>query len=292
MLRKQKYKIIIEDESRLQTVLRVTATRTALIWCGAAAIVVIMAIGAFLAFLTPLRTLLPGYLKQSERAATEMQLMRLDSVSMAYETNAMFLDNIMSVLNPESTIRDSVNVSELTSPLFPDSIMPMSPEEKSFMEMMRDREKYDVSVVAPLASESLMFTDIADDGVFVASSRSNYKAEVLMARGSTIKAPADGTVINVFQSVRDGGTSVIIQHSKGFLSRISRLGNVLVAAGDKVKGGQTIALPNRAGGRRGEIVAVEMWHNGNRLVPYDYIGNSSPRRPRIPVIDVEVGRGR
>jgi len=286
-----RYKVTIEDESRLETVAEYSAAPVKWFLLGGFAVLLIMTVGALVLSFTPARNLLPGYLKESERTANQMQLLRLDSLKMAYETNAAFLDNIMNMLNPVSTRQDTA-VPSATIPLTPDSLLPTSQEEETFVAMMREREKYNISVIAPLAAESLMFSSINENSVVSESSRSSERAEFIVAKGSPVSAIADGTIIAVSQSMRDGGATIIIQHPKGFLSRISRLGTVLVETGDHVAGGQIIALTNRGNGKKGELVYLEMWHNGDSLVPYEYIENQESKLPRYPVVDKDVGRGR
>ncbi len=274
MKTRSRYRLIFEDEGRLENIASVSASGPK--WLAAIIVVclIIMVIGAFVAFLTPARQLLPGYLKESERSATEMQLMRFDSLRMAYETNAAFIENLQFVLNPTLHKRDSVKAPPLTSRMSVDSLLPTSREEAKFAAMMKEREKYNVSVVAPLAAESMMFTPVNAESVVSQASRTEKKAEIILASKSTVSSIADGTVISVSQSLKDGGTVVIIQHPKGFLSRLSRLGPVLVEPGDIVTGGQIIALSNRGNARNGELINLEMWHNGNPLIPYEYIGTT------------------
>lgn len=288
MKRRSLYKISIEDESRLETVADYSATSLRWIFLGGVAVIAIMTLGVAIAFMTPLKNLLPGYLKESERAATEMQLLRLDSIRTAYETNTTFLNNIRSILNSAnqtSNILSSSKVLNTTDsfPLLPkDTLMPTSIEEEKFVAMMREREKYSISVIAPLAAESLMFSPVSDESVFKETSKTALRGEVILAKNSPICAIADGTVIAVSQTIRDGGSTIIIQHAKGFLSRCSRMGTVLVEPGDVVSGRQVIALANRGNGRIAEFITVEMWHNGDPLVPYDYLGDSQNEPLRHP----------
>lgn len=271
-----RFRLIIEDEGRLENIIVVSAT--ALKWFVAVVglLFLFMVIGALIAFLTPARQFLPGYLKDSERTATVMQLMRLDSLRMAYETNAAFIDNLRFVLQPTAHDNYFMQATSISGPLSADSVLPSSPEEIRFANLMKEREKYNVSVVAPLAAESMMFNPVNEESVVSAATHSEKKADIILASGSAVAAIADGTVIAVSQSIRDGGTAVIIQHPKGFLSRLSRLGHVLVEPGDVVTGGQIIALSNNGNARRGEIISLEMWHNGDKLTPYEYIGNKAP----------------
>lgn len=287
-----RYRITVEDESRLEKVLSWSLTPAhALGVCGAVVVCAVVMACLVLAF-SPLRTLLPGYMKETERTATQMQLLRLDSLQSVYDRNENYLRNLRFVLDPAQTHRDTVAVSELTSALSPDSLSEASEQELRFAAMMREREKYNISVVAPLSAESLMFSPLADPSAFTTASKHELRGEVVLAKGTPVAAIADGTVITVSQSMRDGGSYVIIQHPKGFLSRTGRLGTVLVEPGDAVSGGQVIALPNNGNARRPGAVSIEMWHNGLQLVPFEYIGEPSNRDTKIPVIDEDVGRGR
>lgn len=287
---RKRYKLTVEDESSIVNIAQHSAPLYK--WALAAVLVFLSAAVAALLIIifTPLHSLLPGYLKDSERTATEEQHLRLDSLLEVYDNNALFLDNIRNVLNPQPITRDTT-LSHL--PLSSDSLMPTSVEEQRFMSMMREREKYSISVIAPLAAESLMFSPVNEESVVAENSKKSTKAEILLARGATVSAIADGTVIAVSQSLRDGGGSaVIIQHHKGFLSRCSRLSNVIVEPGDVVYGGQIIAAPANGNALRSQSVIIEMWHNGESLVPYEYLGDSNSDVPRYPVVDVDTGRGR
>ena len=274
-----KYKITIEDESRLENVFQASTTLFRWISAVALAVAFLLAVGALMIVFSPAHYLLPGYLKDSERAATEEQHMRVDSLQTAFNTNAAFISNIMNIINGDiSELRESAAVSEVTSPLSPDSLIPTSSEEMKFSSMMREREKYNISVIAPLAAESMMFSTINDDAVFSDDSKKSHKAKVIIPKGATVSAIADGTVVSVSQSIREGGgTAVIIQHPK---------------PGDIVTAGQIIAIPSRNSARKAEIVYLELWHNGDRLIPFDYLDYTLSKEPPAPIIDEEVGRGR
>lgn len=177
-----RYKIRIEDETRLETVAEYSASPLKYAVLGFAVAVIFMALGALLVFLTPARTLLPGYLKESERAQGEMQMMRLDSIRQAYEVNARFIGNIMDVLNPAESVRHEAALSDSISHMT-DSLLPTSAEEQSFLRMMNEREKYSISVIAPLAAESLMFSPVNDESVFSSKSKNELRADIIMARG-------------------------------------------------------------------------------------------------------------
>lgn len=294
MKAKSRYRIIIENESRLENVFRASMSPLKLALTAAAIFLVVMFLGALILFLSPAHSLLPGYLKDSERALTEEQHMRLDSLEMIYQDNDAFISNILRVIDSERDVALS-RLPEFTDTMPPayDSIMPTSREEINFVAMMRERDKYNISVIAPLAAESLMFSTLNEESVISEDSRNSTKAKFILPKRAPVMAIADGTVISVSHSVKDGGgTAVLIQHNKGFLSRCSRLGTVLIEPGDKVTGGQVIALAAYGNARINEFVNLEMWYNGTALVPYEYLGDFLDSSPRYPIIDSDVGRGR
>lgn len=295
MKTRKRYTITIEDESRLEKIVRISASPGKYILAATVAGICLMGVGALFVGFSPVKNILPGYLKDSERTANELQHMRLDSLQQIYETNASYINNMMDVINKASSDGKSAvgEVSQIDVPLSPDSILPTSPEERKFLAMMREREKYNISVIAPLAAESLMFSTVNDESVFAEKTKDSTKAEIILGKGATVAAIADGRVISVSQSVKEGGGyAIVIQHQKGFLSRCNRLGTILIEPGDLVTGGQVIALTASGNARRNEIISIEMWHNGNRLIPYEYLGDKDLSKNIHPIIDEEVGRGR
>lgn len=265
---------------------------TYIIW-GSSIVILLMAIGIFILGFTPVKTLLPGYLKASERSTTEEQHLRLDSLLTIYDANELFIENLTQILNPEAF--DSVRKpgTEINIALSPDSLLPMSQEEKLFAEMMRDREKYNINVIAPLAAESMIFIPVSEKGIITDSTKNNTEAEIILTKGSSVGSIADGKVISIERAPdRNRGNSIIIQHRKGFLSRISHLGNIIVKAGDRVAAGETVALIQDGNSAKANTIILEIWHNGNKLKPNDYIGDNRGQITHVPIIDEEVGRGR
>lgn len=295
MRARSKYTISIENESRLENVFRLSASPLKLLLMATGIVCFLLILGAFLLYISPAHSLLPGYLKDSERAETEEQHMRLDSIQMAYNANDAFLSNFLNIIDTDREIKSQTEKSVIANDSTvnnADSIIPTSSEELNFVAMMRERDKFSISVIAPLAAESLMFTGVNDESVFSEDSKTSTKGKVILSKHTPISAIADGTVIAVSRALRDGGASIIIQHPKGFLSRCSRLGLILVEPGEQVIGGQVIAMTGYGNARKNEFINVEMWHNGTPLVPYEYLGDSDTSAPRYPIIDTEVGRGR
>lgn len=287
------YKISLEDESRLTGLCEWRFEKWRL-WLAAAGLAVVMlGLSTALIMLTPLRTLLPGYLHEAQRDVTVDNLVRLDSLREAFDRNEAYLANVLTVFDTERQRSDSAVLRVNASPLTVDSLMARSGAEEEFVRDMEEREKYNISILAPLAAEGMVFNPVSDESVISARSRRSRVAEVVVASGSPVGAVTDGVVVDAYYSRRDGGYCILMQHGKGFVSRYSRLGLPLVERGDKLSGGQIVALMPQGTGRGGDYMTVEMWRNGDPLIPYRYLGHPvEPDRPAEPVVDEDIGRGR
>lgn len=267
----RKYRLVIEDESSLEKRVNISVRLYLWIIIMMGGITLCAAIGIFFLASTPLKNHLPGYLKESERTATEEQHQRLDSLVHVYEVNESYIKSILSALNPseESSIKPK---NSHPNPLSVDSLMSASEEEKQFMERIRERDKYNISYTSPAAAQTLMFGSVGKGAVISSASKDIYKAEILLPDGVPVTTIAEGKVISVASSPKSsGGYEVIIQHPKGFLSKTSRLSNLTVRPGDRVAAGQIIAAGTSKAGIKPHQIIFELWHDGDPLIPSRYL---------------------
>lgn len=274
MKRHPKYRIRIEDESRLENLADISMSPLSLVSAIGAILLVFLLIAGVIVTVTPIRTLLPGYLKQSERSATEDNILRLDSILTVYHHNQEYLDNVLKAFNTNRIpATDSIMMAAGLHEMSPDSLLPSSPLEQKFVNAMEERERFNISVLAPLAADGMMFSPLSDSGIFTAASRTEKKGIVIVPGDDAVKSVADGSILASYYSPAECGYVVIIQHSKGFVTRISHLGATMVSAGDSVIAGQVLSLGPTADSKGKHYLEVMMWHNGVPIVPYDYIGN-------------------
>lgn len=262
----------MEDETSLQKKINVSAGLPWIILILIALTVVSGAFGIFILASTPMKTYLPGYLKESERTATEEQHLRLDSLVKVYEVNEAYISGILNALNPPENIDPKGGLIKKSTPLTPDSLLEISPEERAFMENIRERDKYNIDYVSPAAAQTMMFGTVNKSAVITQDSKENYKAEFILPIGGSICSIADGKVISVASSPGEsGGYEVIIQHPKGFLSKSSRLTHLMVRPGDRVISGQIIANGSYNPGRKYSHMQLELWRDGDPLIPSKYL---------------------
>lgn len=261
----------MEDESSLEKRINFSIGGAMLVFFLIVFTIIAGAFGIFILASTPLKNHLPGYLKESERTATEEQHFRLDSLVRVYEVNEAYISGILTALNPPDTAvlpAKSSNINHLSS----DSLMPATREEQLFMEMIRERDKYNISVASPAAAQTMMFANVNNGAVISADSKDKTQAKIILPIGGSVSTVAEGKVISVASSPRaSGGYEVIIQHPKGFLSKTSRLSQLFIRPGDRVSPGQIIADGAAKDGVKSQYIIFELWHDGDPLVPSRYL---------------------
>jgi murein DD-endopeptidase MepM/ murein hydrolase activator NlpD len=90
--------------------------------------------------------------------------------------------------------------------------------------------------------------------------------------GNEVIAVSDGVVS--WSGDRYGfGNLVEIKHGNGYVTRYAHNRDLLVAVGEKVQQGETIALMGSTGRSTGPHVHFEVWHNGKAVDPAKYVRN-------------------
>lgn len=265
---RRRYRLTIEDRARLQAV--GVLERPLWKWLLGALLLMmaILFVCCTIIFATPLKRLMPGWMPEAERSSTISNLMRLDSLELAYRQNKAYIDNLRQVLDTRREPTDSTRLVVNQNLATADSMLPASPSEQRFVKMMQERERYNISILAPLAAEDMIFTLPAPGCVLTSGSRDSERAVVVIPKGSAMGTVSDGTVVSVSYSATDRGFAVIVQHNNGFLSRYSRLARAVVRAGQYVESGQALGFPATDGR---SLPVLEIWRNGDALVPSQII---------------------
>ncbi|MBD5187247.1 MAG: M23 family metallopeptidase [Bacteroidales bacterium] len=285
MKRRKIYSILLRDEARLEDVASVELNYWKIAGYFLILLVFSVCSGAALVMLTPLHELLPGYMKQDARLATEEAMMRLDSLQQETERNRIFIANMLETLSP-AHLSDSISDIRRDIVSYEDSLLQPSRAERDFVRKMQEKEKYDISVVAPQAAGDMMFFPVSSESVLSESSLNQRVARILLPLGAPVCAIADGTVIAVYRNGTMNQYAVIVQHPQGFISRYSQVSAPFVDQGEVVTGGQAIA---RTSASLSEGIKLEMWHNGTPLIPFSYLGHIAPEKDRTSETRISAG---
>lgn len=263
-----KIEINIEDPSHLRTLLHLRMHPLVL---GAAAfllLAVAVMITLILIWATPLGRKLPGRLPDAQRAETQRQIMRTDSLIDVINRHRLWEENVLRVTDVSRLDGDSAIYSHTLSDYDPDSLPDATPVEARYVSALEEREKFNISVLAPLDADAMDFSPLTPSALFSSASKNLTTGTVLLPDASPIQAVADGYVAAAFLNPASSRFSVVVQHGRGFISSIANLGSPLVAPGDIVTAGQPIALAPAPDARGRRFLTIRISHNATPLIPY------------------------
>lgn len=98
----------------------------------------------------------------------------------------------------------------------------------------------------------------------------HYGIDISNARGTRVRATADGKVVLAYRS-GGYGFLVVIDHGNGFRTRYAHNHKILVKNGDKVKKGQVIAYMGSSGKSTGTHLHYEVRMVGKAVNPLNYM---------------------
>lgn len=234
---------------------------------------IIAAIGALMfvvLFFTPVRKLLPGRLEGDLRSRYVDMALRLDSLEQRNRANDRYMTNLHIILSGDSTVRTGQTVvrqsAELSSSQT-DSMLQASDAERRFVQQYEASERFNLSVLTPIAAEGMAFYSPVDGAVDdPVLSRDNTLVEFAEKGLLAISSAYRGTVIGVYTDT-DGQNTVVIQHPNDFISIYHGLTDCFTRAGSKVRAGERIGHSGKD-----RIFGFELWHNGSAVNPTEYIG--------------------
>lgn len=264
---KKRYRLSFQSENTLNELWSFRLTKAKAI---AILILVIIAFVSLITIIivgTPLRTLLPGYLKVEQRTENISNTIRLDSLEYKVAASNQYFENLKKILNDEVE-EPIIEVKADTLSITVDSLLQSSERERDFVKKYEQEEKFNISVLAPLAAEGFVFSKPVSGEIIEDKNKTdgNYinGIKILSFAGNPVASIYAGTVISVTHSITYG-TEITIQHSNGFISKYKGLGYTYVSQGDKVSAAQRIgAVKNRH-------LTLEMWHNGTAVNPQEFI---------------------
>lgn len=269
-----KYRLIILNEHTFEERLSIKLTRlNVFVLVSLSAIILIVATTVLIAF-TPLREYIPGYSSASlKKKATELNY-KTDSLQQVITMNDRFYASIKKVLQGEVSTVDFARDSIIQAVKLEASEVSLKPtEEDALLRQKVDKEdKYNLFESATSASNFVLFPPV--NGTISESynvKNKHFAVDIVVAKGTPIKATADGIVIFA-EWTASTGYVVIIEHSYGLISVYKHNSALTKAQGDLVKAGEVIATAGNAGElSTGPHLHFELWNDGYPINPTNFI---------------------
>lgn len=233
----RRYRLTFISENTLNTLWTLRLSRSRAWLLGALCVAAIGALLALLFGLTPLGSILPGYMKPSQRRVQIENGMRLDSLMERQEVQSAWIANIEAILT------DSVTPERLAdAPAeVDDTLLTASAREREFVEKWTERERYNLSAATPAATSAMSFREPLAT-ILRSDTISDSTRRLQSTRRATVMAIYAGTVVDSHIDISNGRHTIIIQHPMDFVSRYEGLAHSFVSTGQRIQAGAAIGL--------------------------------------------------
>lgn len=270
---RSKYKLSFFNENTLEEVWTFHLSRLTAFLGFLFIVVAIFAGAAFFIVGTPVKNLLPGYLKPKDRIQLMDNAIVIDSLQRVTQMRDQYIRALRTILSGEIPL-DSIRVTDSLLVFSSDTLLDKSKAEADYVQGFEDDEKYTLSVFNnSVPTESLLFFAPVKGLIMRMFNipEKHYGIDVLPARQAGISAVLDGTVIFAGYTVETGYV-IILQHSFDFISVYKYNSDLLKQVGDKVIGGEKIAIAGSSDtDQNTPMLEFQLWYKGQPLNPVDYI---------------------
>lgn len=270
---KFKYKLTIINENTLEEVVGIHVSKLNGLSVLLSVCTVIFLIAAAIIAFTPLRNYLPGYMNSEVRSQIVANALRADSLQAALERQSRYVMNIQDILSGQIKADTVQSIDSLTD-LRAEKLMERSKEEEEFRKQYEEKERYNLTAVTDVRDAAGLIFYRPLRGVMSAGfnpEKRHFGIDLTASPNESILATLDGTVI-MSAYTAEWGYVIQIQHPQNFISVYKHCGSLMKREGEKVKGGEVIALIGQSDKEDNQPhLHFELWHKGNPINPEKYV---------------------
>lgn len=268
---KFKYKLTIINENTLEEVVGIHVSKLNGLSVLLSACTVIFLIAAAIIAFTPLRNYLPGYMNSEVRELVVTNALRVDSLRQALERQNRYVMNIQDLFAGRVKVDTVQSIDSLTN-LRAEQLMERSKEEEAFIKQYEETERYNLRNISGDREVGGLIFYRPTRGLMSANfnpDKKHYGVDLTANPNESVLAVLDGTVVFAAYTAETGYV-VQIQHSQNFVSIYKHCGTLMKHQGDKVKGGDVIALIGQ-GHKEKPHLHFELWYKGTPVNPGKYV---------------------
>ena len=268
---KFKYKLTIINENTLEEVVGIHVSKLNGLSVLLSACTIIFLIAATIIAFTPLRNYLPGYMNSEVRAQVVTNALRADSLQQALDRQNRYVMNIQDIFMGKVKADTVQSIDSLTT-LRAEELMERSKEEQDFIQKYEETERYNLRNISGEREVGGLIFYRPTRGLMSANfnpEKKHYGVDLTANPNESILAVLDGTVVFAAYTAETGYV-IQIQHSQNFVSIYKHCGTLMKHQGDKVKGGDVIALIGQ-GHKEKPHLHFELWYKGTPVNPGKYV---------------------
>ena len=268
---KFKYKLTIINENSLEEVVGIHVSKLNGLSVLLSACTVIFLIAATIIAFTPLRNYLPGYMNSEVRAQIVTNALRADSLQQALDRQNRYVMNIQDIFAGKVKADSVQSIDSLTTQRA-EQLLARSQEEEAFIKQYEETERYNLRNISGEREVGGLIFYRPTRGLMSANfdpNNKHYGVDLTASPNESVLAVLDGTVIFAAYTAETGYV-IQIQHSQNFVSIYKHCGTLMKHQGDKVKGGDVIALIGQ-GHKEKPHFHFELWYKGTPVNPGKYV---------------------
>ena len=234
---------------------------------------VLFLIAACIIAFTPLRNYLPGYMNSEVRTQIVDNALRVDSLQQILNKQNLYIMNIQDIFSGKVAI-DSVQTLDSLTAAREDTLMERTKREEEFRRQYEENEKYNLTTVTSQPDVNGLILYRPTRGMVsdhFNAEKKHFGTDIAANPNESVLATMDGTVI-LSTYTAETGYLIGVQHNQDLISIYKHCGSLLKKEGERVKGGEAIALVGNSGTlSTGPHLHFELWYKGHPINPEKYI---------------------
>ena len=267
-----KYRLVVLNEDTFEERFSFKLNRLNVFVFGSVLVIVLISFTIFLIAFTPLREYIPGYSSSKLKKQASDLVYKVDSLEQQLTVNDVYIQNIRRVLTGK--IQDvTVNKDSIAEQLrIEDVDLQPSSTDSIFREEIEREDRFSVFEKATKKTDLVFASPVKGQiSDFYNPKEKHYAIDIVVKKGTPIKAAADGTVIFTGFTA-DTGFVIIVEHPKNFITVYKHNETIHKEQGDLVKSGEVIANAGSTGTfTTGPHLHFELWNDGFPINPINYI---------------------
>jgi murein DD-endopeptidase MepM/ murein hydrolase activator NlpD len=268
---------------------RVEPRRVMMLWGGSVLAVAVLAVS--LVALTPVREWVPGYGTEAMRKAAKVNAVRVSALSDSLRAQEQYIRQLQGLITgrPVDGMEEAPAPGERSAASSAPDAARSAGSDDADPENTAEHGQPAIAI-HQLQTQPMQMTR-ADAGAVPAlglqlpvrppvegvptrgydARARHYAVDIAAEEGSPVRAIGPGYVV-VADWMQDGGFTIAVQHTGGYLSVYKHNQRLLKQVGDRVNDRETIALSGNTGEiTTGPHLHFELWHEGLAQDPRPYI---------------------
>lgn len=270
---KFKYKLTVTNENTLEDIVGLHVSKLNGLSVLLTVLAVLFLVAACIIAFTPLRNYLPGYMNSEVRTQIVENALRVDSLQQLLDKQKLYIMNIQDIFSGKVQI-DTVQTLDSLTVSRHDTLMERTKREEEFRRQYEETEKYNLTTITSQPDVNGLIFYRPTRGMISDSfdpDKRHFGTDIAANSNESVLATMDGTVV-LSTYTAETGYLIGVQHSQDFISVYKHCGSLLKQEGDRVKGGEAIALVGNSGTlSTGPHLHFELWYKGRPVNPEKYI---------------------